>query len=156
MIIGIIIGMVLASLLIVVVMPKLMIVTYKSNYDFDTTVKKIEENIKKSPGWNHKNTDFLHQEIERNTSYNLGKRIAGIKLCHGNYAFNILQKEKNRFVTAIMPCNIAVWEGDDNNTYISEMNIPLMGRLFGGDISKIMVKGVAPEEKRMLEEVIKK
>ena len=55
----------------------------------------------------------------------------------------------------MMPCTMAVWEGDDGKVYLSEMNMSLMAKMFGGNISKIMGGQVAKDEKKMLEGLLR-
>ena len=149
-------GMVVMGVVVVMVMPKMMIVTHESKFDFDTTVTMIEENISASPGWIHKKTNMMHQEIYNETGgKELGVRVAGIKLCKGEYAYTILKDEQARYMSALMPCSISVWENEKGSVFISEMNIPLMGKLFGGIISEVMAGKVGPEEKVMLEGIIR-
>ena len=131
-----------------------MIVNKKSNFDFATTVSKIEEKIKTS-GWSHKGTSYISNDIATSTGEDIGVKIAAVKLCKGSYAGAILKNEKERFVSSLMPCSIAVWEADNGLTYISKMNTGLMGRFFGGTIAKIMGGKVGPEEHEMLLELIK-
>ena len=52
-------------------------------------------------------------------------------------------------LTAIMPCNIAVYEKSDGKTYVSMMNLGLMGKMFGGDVETMEVK-LAPQMEQML------
>lgn len=54
------------------------------------------------------------------------------------------------FKVLLLPCSIAVWEGDDDKTYLSMMNLGLMAKLFGGNISKVMGSRAARDEKVML------
>ncbi len=54
-----------------------------------------------------------------------------------------------------MPCAIVVYEGDDGNVYLSSMNMGLMGKMFGGNIVKVMGGAVADDECRIICSVIK-
>jgi hypothetical protein len=51
---------------------------------------------------------------------------------------------------------MAVWQGDDGKVYLSEMNMGLMAKIFGGNISKIMGGKVVKDEEKMLEGLLKK
>jgi uncharacterized protein (DUF302 family) len=47
----------------------------------------------------------------------------------------------------MMPCTMAIWEADDGKVYLSEMNMSLMAKMFGGNVAKVMgVKVVQNEE----------
>ena len=52
-----------------------------------------------------------------------------------------------------MPCRVGVYETKDGQVYISEMNIRLMSKMFGGIIEKVMGR-VAEEEEEMLKDII--
>ena len=38
----------------------------------------------------------------------------------------------------MMPHSVAVYEKSDGNTYISSMNMKLMGQIFGGETERVM------------------
>ena len=48
-----------------------------------------------------------------------------------------------------MPCTISVYEKSDGKTYISMMNLELMGKMYGGDVETMAVK-LAPQMDAML------
>jgi hypothetical protein len=54
-----------------------------------------------------------------------------------------------------MPCAWGVYEGDDGRVYITGMNMGLMGKMFGGNIAKVMGGSVSKDEARMLARVIR-
>ncbi|HPG66991.1 MAG TPA: hypothetical protein PLO37_09110 [Candidatus Hydrogenedentes bacterium] len=54
---------------------------------------------------------------------------------------------KDRHVFALMPCSLALWEGDDGQTYATQMNTGLMGKRFG--------ETVARDEHAMLDGILK-
>ena len=54
----------------------------------------------------------------------------------------------------LMPCAIAVYEGDDGAVYVSGMNMGLMGKMFGGNIAEVMGGSVADDERKILSAVI--
>lgn len=151
---GMIVSSVILLIALLTMMPRMMIVSHQSKFDFETTVQAIEDAIAQSDGWSHKGTSYLHTDIKKSTGNDIGVKIAGVNLCKGNYAETILRDEKARFVSCLMPCTISVWQDNNGAVHISEMNIPLMGKLFGGTISKIMTDKVGPEEKAMLKDII--
>ncbi len=151
-------GMVGGALIIIVsmylLMPKMMIVTKESKYDYNITVSKIEKAIVEA-GWSHKGTSSISKEIKGATGNDIGVNIGIIKLCKGSYAEAILRQEDSRYVSCLMPCGISVWEDDDGVVYVSKMNSSLMGKMFGGIISEIMGGKVGPEETKMLKDILK-
>jgi len=150
---GFIAGVIFLGIVVVISMPKLMIVSSESRYSFDETVLRIEQSIQKA-GWSHKGTNLMSEEISMRAGKGIGVRVAGIKLCKAAYAKDILQDEKSRFASCLMPCTISVWESDAGKVYVSKMNTGLMGKLFGGKMSEIMADKVGPEEHEMLKDII--
>jgi len=150
---GFILGVVFLGIAVFILMPKMMIVSMESKYDFSETIKRIETNILKA-GWSHKGTVMMSEEIKSSTGEDIGVKIAGIKLCKAPYAKDILKEESSRFASSLMPCTISVWESDSGKVYISKMNTGLMGKIFGGKIAEIMGGKVGPEEHEMLRDII--
>ncbi len=52
-----------------------------------------------------------------------------------------------------MPLAWGVYEGEDSKIYISRLNVGLMGKMFGGNIAKVMGGAVASEEKTILRDI---
>jgi len=82
----------------------------------------------------------------------LEPQVRIIQLCKSEYAKSVLMTD--RYVASLMPCAIAVYEGDDGKVYVSKMNTGLMGKLFGGNIAKVMGGKVAKDEHAILEGVV--
>ena len=76
-----------------------------------------------------------------------------VELCKAEYARDVLST--NPEVSTLIPCAWGVYKGDDGNCYITGMNMGLMGKMFGGNIAKVMGASVAKDEKRMLKDTIK-
>ena len=149
-IIGLFAGILLSILLIITIMPKMMITTGQSSLEFDDTVSLIQKNIIEQ-GWSVKGVSDVTHEINR-AGYEFKPKVKIIKLCKAEYAKDVLTTD--RFVSCLMPCSISVWEGDDGRVYVSEMNMALMAKLFGGNIKKVMGGKVVNDEKRMLEGIL--
>lgn len=147
-------GVLIICISMYLVMPKMMIVTKESGYDYNTTVSKIEAAIS-AAGWKHKGTTNISKAIKDETGNDIGVNIGIIKLCKGSYAEAILKQEDSRYVSCLMPCGISVWEGDDGRVYVSKMNTGLMGTMFGGIISEVMGGKVGPEEEVILKDIFK-
>jgi hypothetical protein len=50
---------------------------------------------------------------------------------------------------------MAVWEDDNGKVYLSEMNMGLMAKMFGGNIAKVMGRKVVHDEEEMLQGLLK-
>ena len=126
-------GIILCAILMISIMPSMMIVTNESKLGFNETVATVKERITEQ-GWSIKGVSEISQEINK-AGYNFKPRVTLIKLCKAEYAKDVLSTD--RYVSCLMPCSISVWEGDDGKVYLSEMNMALMAKLFGGNIGKV-------------------
>jgi uncharacterized protein (DUF302 family) len=125
--VGVVAGAVLCGVAMVSAMPRMMIVTQESRLDFDETVAALEEAIP-AHGWVISTVGDMNQSMAKH-GVEFGPRVKLVKLCKPEYAKSVLTTD--RHVSTLMPCTIAVWEGDDGKIYVSKMNMPLMARLFG-------------------------
>jgi uncharacterized protein (DUF302 family) len=87
----------------------------------------------------------------KNVTFSSPVRI--VELCRAEYAKDVLTT--NPEVSTLMPCAWGVYQGLDGKVRITGMNMGLMGKMFGGNVARIMGGKVADEEKAMLAEVIK-
>jgi uncharacterized protein (DUF302 family) len=150
--IGVVIGVVLCALLMVSVFPKMMLLVDKSNYDFEETYSKLENSILEHD-WDIQRV-YEIQECMSHYGYDGMKKLSIFSFCKANYVNEILKDDKDKRVSAIMPCRISVYETNDGEVYISRMNIGLMSKLFGGKIEEVMAK-VAAEEASIVERIIR-
>ena len=151
--IGVMTGFVLCGIIVFTVMPSLMIVTKESKLGFDETVAALEKRIPEH-GWVISGS----QPIDMNKSMskhgvNFKPRVKLVKLCNAEYAKSVLTSD--RHISCMMPCSMAVWEGDDGKVYLSEMNMALMAKMFGGNVAKVMGGKVVHDEEEMLRGLLK-
>ena len=150
LLVGIVVGTVGTALLIAKIMPSKMIVTEASSLGFDDTVASLQEGIARA-GWVSPVTiNFNHSFAKQGVD--LKPRVTIVELCKAQYAKDVL--ETDRFVSGIMPCSLGVWEGDDGRVYVSKMNTGLMGKLFGGNIARVIGQHVAGDESTILSGVV--
>jgi uncharacterized protein (DUF302 family) len=152
---NLILGLVGGVLLTVLVgwqsMPSMMLATHQSRYD---TVQEtcihlkaaIEEN-----GWSCPAIRDMNLTMEKH-GVTMARPVKIVELCKAEYARDVLLT--NPEVSTLMPCAWGVYEGDDGKIYISGMNMALMGKMFGGNIAKVMGDLVVKDEARILEGVI--
>ncbi len=148
-VLGIIAGIIATGIIVLIAMPKMMIITKQSKFDYETTIAKLEQSVKDA-GWSHKGTTCISDDIKKRIGKDMGVRIGAVKLCKADYADEILRDHKARFVSCLMPCSVSVWEGDDGKVYVSKMNTGLMGKMFGGIIARVMGGKVSVDEEKML------
>lgn len=153
-IIGLVAGMIICAVLIVVMMPSMMIVTKECELGFDETVASLEKRIPEH-GWvlsGGKAID-MNAALAKN-GVEFKPRVKLVKLCNAEHAKSVLTTD--RWVSCLMPCTMAVWEGDDGKVYLSEMNMSLMAKMFGGNIAKVMGGDVVHDEEQILSGLLKK
>ena len=66
------------------------------------------------------------------------KKVKIVALCNPHYANRILSNDKDKVVTTMMPLGIGVYETRDGSVFMSEMNVGLVGMMFGGAIAEVM------------------
>jgi uncharacterized protein (DUF302 family) len=151
---GIVIGFLLCGIIMSEAMPSLMIVTRESKLGFDETVAALEKRIPEH-GWvvsGGKAID-MNKAMAEHGGVIFRPRVKLVKLCNAEHAKSVLTTD--RHISCMMPCSMAVWEGDDGKVYLSEMNMALMAKLFGGNVAKVMGGSVVEEEEEMLEGLLK-
>ncbi len=133
----IITGMVLMGVGIWFLMPKLMLTIYKSESDFEKTMDKLKDAIDATGEWKV-TKEFDFQKNIQDAGHGKIEKVGSIAICNPGYAALILKEEPNRKVTSIMPLTIGIYENKRKQVYVSELNIKLMGMMFGGTIAKVM------------------
>lgn len=147
---GVFVGIVITGLVGWTAMPGMMIVTEQSRLGFDETLSTLDKAIT-NQGWISPGTSDMQASLVKH-GRQFPHRVKIIKLCHPQYASDILATD--RHVACLMPCSIAVWESDDGKVYISKMNTGLMGKMFGGNIARVMGNKVARDEAAILAAVV--
>ena len=137
LLIGAIIGFVLMGVIVWLVMPKLMINVHKSPYGFEETVVAVEKAVTSQNGWKVAKTFDIQQNIV-DAGYPNMTRVKIVTLCNPHYAKRILTNDKDKVVSTMMPLGVGVYETRDGSVYMSEMNVGLVGMMFGGTIASVM------------------
>lgn len=150
MVVGFLAGVVITGVVGWTAMPGMMIVTEQSRLGFDETVSALGKAIT-DRGWISPGTTDMQASLAKH-GQEFPHRVKIIKLCHPQYASDILTSD--RHVACLMPCSIAVWEADDGKVYISKMNTGLVGKMFGGNIARVMGNKVARDEAAILATVV--
>jgi uncharacterized protein (DUF302 family) len=151
LILGLIVGVLFAVIVGWQSMPGMMLVTHRSRYDtVEETCIQLKAAIEEN-GWNCPAIWDMNLTMEKH-GVTMERPVKIVELCKAEYAKDVLLT--NPEVSALMPCAWGVYEGDDGKIYISGMNMGLMGKMFGGNIAKVMGGSVSKEEARMLGSVI--
>lgn len=114
---------------------KLMFKESKSKYDFETTVKKVKEEFSKD--WHIPwKTDIQERYIAE--GYTDMTKATIIPVCRPEGGYNIIQHDKYKLITPLMPLQISVYEKADSSVYISRMKVKMMSNM----MSKITRKNM--------------
>ena len=146
-VVGLIVGFIVMGILVWNIMPKMMLNVHKSSLDFDSTVTKLNEKAEEF-GWHVPKIYDIQQSLISADHEDM-TRLKILSLCKPDYAYKILMEDGNKKVSAIMPCRIGVYETSAGEVYVSEMNIGLMSKMFGGTIEEVMSLA-AEEENNMI------
>lgn len=130
-------GMILMGILFWVLMPKMMITNHKSRSDFETTKKRLMDEIHSTGEWKVME-EFDFQKNIQASGFEKADKASSLALCNPKYAAQILSEIPNCKVTSIMPLTIGIFEDENHNVQVSELNVRLMGMMFGGTIAKVM------------------
>ena len=126
-----------------------MLVEIESPLGFDETLAKIEENARYE-GWKvpSKWKVNFQKNLMKTTGKDIGKNQV-LKMCEPEAAVKILVNDELKKLTTMMPCTIAVYEKSDGKTYISMMNIEMLGMIYGGVVTPIAAE-LAPQMDAMV------
>ena len=126
-----------------------MLIEIESPLGFDETLEKLEENAKYM-GWKvpKKWKINFQQNLQKVTGTDIGKNQV-LKMCEPEAAARILVHDEYKLLTTMMPCTIAVYEKSDGKTYISIMNMEMLGMIYGGVIAEIAAE-LAPQMMEMV------
>ena len=126
-----------------------MLIEIESPMGFEDTLEQIEINAK-SEGWKVPSkwkVDF-QKNFLRVTGVDIGPNQV-IKMCEPFAAAELMVKDEYKQLAAMMPCTIAVYVKSNGKTYVSMLNLEMVGQMFGGDVAK-MAKELAPQMASML------
>jgi len=149
---GLVVGSVLVGIIVWLSMPSMMIVVHQSRYDsIEETCNRLKAAIEAN-GWENPAIRNMNKAMDKH-GVQMDKQVKIVELCNAKYAKDVLMT--NPEVSTLMPCAWGVYKGKDGKIYISEMNMGLMGKMFGGNIAKVMGGAVSKDEEQMLKEVIR-
>ena len=134
---GLIIGFLMMGVAVWFLMPAMMINVHKSQYGFEETVTAVETAVAAQEGWKVAKTFDIQKNIV-DAGHTDMTRVKIVTLCNPHYANRILSDDADKVVTTMMPLGIGVYETTDGSVYMSEMNVGLVGMMFGGTIAEVM------------------
>ncbi len=147
--ISFIVGIVVAAAIGYSALPGMMVKEIPSPYSFDETLEKIEANAK-AAGWKVPKSWKVNfqKNLLKVVKIDIGKNKL-IKMCEPKAAADILIHDELKRLSVMMPCTIGVYEKSDGKTYITIMNMSILGLLFGDVVDEITTK-LAPQMEKMV------
>ncbi len=147
--ISMIVGAALAAFIGAKMLPGFMIKEVQSPFGFEASVEKVIENAK-SMGWKVPKSWKINfqKNLLKVVKVDVGPNQV-IGMCDPEAAAKILIHDELKQLSVMMPCSIAFYEKSDGKTYISIMNMEMLGTLFGEKISGITSE-LAPQMEQMV------
>ena len=131
----VLVGMALMGLIVWFTMPSLMLIKHKSNRSYDETVAVLSETLKKKQDWRV----LTVNDYQKSTAtFGAMERVGSVTICNPRYASKILANDTDRGVTAFMPLGLGVYEDKKGQVFVSQLNVGLLGMMFGGTIADVM------------------
>jgi uncharacterized protein (DUF302 family) len=149
---GIVVGILLTGVAVWQLMPRLMILEHPSRFGVEETISRLKQ-AAEAEGWSVPGVRDMNKSMAK-YGVTFDRPVRLVELCKAEYAESVLSTD--RHIATLMPCAVAVYEGDDGRTYVSHMNVGLMGTLFGGNIARVMGGAVARDEDKILSAVVAK
>jgi len=148
-VLGFVSAIIVVGVVIFTLGPSMMIHEHLSPYGLDETVNKIINNAT-AEGWVAAGIKPLEKSVAKHGGGTI-LPVRLIDLCEPHHAAKILNSDKERYVSVMMPCTISVYERADGKVYIAHMNAGLVGRLFGGKIAEVMAGPVSEQQNRFVD-----
>lgn len=131
----VLVGMVLMGLIVWFTLPSLMLVKHKSKLNYDETVAVLSAALKKKQDWRV----LAVNDYQKSTAaFGALERVGSVTVCNPRYASRILANDEDRGVTAFMPLGLGVYEDKKGQVFVSQLNVGLLGMMFGGTIADVM------------------
>ena len=127
-----------------------MLIEKQSPLGFEETLEKLEANAK-AAGWKvpKKWKVNFQRNLLKVTGTDIGPNRV-LKMCEPAAAVKMLVHDEYKLLTTMMPCTIAVYQKSDGKTYISMMNMRMLGLMYGGVIGEISNE-LAPQMDKMVD-----
>lgn len=131
----VLVGMLLMGLMVWFTMPSLMLVEHRSSRSYDDTIAALSEALAKKQDWRVLTVNDYQKST---SSFGAIERVGSVNVCNPRYASRILANANDRGVTAFMPLALGVYEDKKGQVYVSQLNVGLLGMMFGGTIAEVM------------------
>ncbi len=133
-------------------MPKMMMKTWKSKYDFDETVAALTENAPKN-GWHIPDRRDL-QKLWKEQGIEDAPKIMVLYFCNAKGGHSITKDDELKALSVMMPMGVSIYETTIGEVEIAAMNIGMMSGMFTG-VAKETFKDSSNNLDNCLKEIIK-
>lgn len=141
---GLVVGVIVTIVAIIVILPKQMFIVHESKLGFEETVETITQSAKDNK-WSMPYLYDLQATMKKH-GFDV-KPVKVFSLCKPEHAYQLLNSDDERVVSALMPCRVAVYE-KDGTTYVSMLNSGLFSKFMGKKVSNVM--GAASSENELI------
>jgi len=151
LVVGVLVGVVLAGAVMVWMMRSSMIVSQRSASSFEETCAAIERAVPAGDGWSFPipSFDMWQKLADKDQAPDGMRKIRIFFVCKPSLAKRVLSDTPK--MAAIMPCAWAIYELEDNSVWLAKMNISMMSRMFSGEVASAMGEVAAADERFMAE-----
>ena len=110
-------------------------IKHKSNRSYDETIAILNETLKTKQDWRV----LTVNDYQKSTAaFGAMERVGSVTIFNPRYASKILANDADRGVTAFMPLGLGVYEDKKGQVFVSQLNVGLLGMMFGGTIADVM------------------
>ncbi len=148
LIFGFILGIIFTGIAVNISSGKMMVKEIKSPYDFDKTVEVLSDRINNLEGWHVTGIIDQSKEVAENGGFPVG-HYKIIKYCSGSFSARMLQADDRKFMGTMMPKSFSVYQKSDGQVYVATFNGAILGKIFGGEVEKIIEEVSLDVEKMM-------
>ncbi len=149
-VVGFVGGLVFTGVMMFLFMGDLMFREVESPYSVEETAARIQRNIQglSDKGWALSGLRNPAAAVAASGTNTLPVLL--VEACSTKYSGPILNDDKTRILSILMPCSISVYKKDNGKTYIGLMNAGLMGKMFGATVAEVMGH-VAEDQAKFIE-----
>jgi uncharacterized protein (DUF302 family) len=133
-------------------MPKMMMKTWKSKFDFDETVRAVTESAPKN-GWHIPDTRDL-QKLWKEQGIEDAPKIKVLYFCDAKGGYAITKNDELKVMSVMMPMGVSIYETTAGEVEIAAMNISMMSGMFSG-VAKETLSNSGNNLDNCLEDIIK-
>jgi uncharacterized protein (DUF302 family) len=122
-----------------------MFIENTSKYDFTETAQRLNDAVL-AGGWTLLAIHDLKETLHKKGFEVLPVRV--FEVCKGSLSVKMLERDKERLFSSLMPCRVSVYETSQGVTKISRLNAAIMAKEYGGIVEEVM--GAAFEQMEMI------